>query len=359
MGNCCGLFELTNKHFDGLVQTLPSMQGKVVAVTGCTSGTGRIFARVCATKGAKVFMLNRTSKRADEAFQYIKDVATAAHAPTPVCIPCNLCSFKSVRECALKLQEELGNTGLDVLCNNAGIMGFGDEATEDGCDIQMQTNHLSHFLLTSLCMPLLEKACTLRGEARVVNHTSAARVMDGPEFTNKLEEKYLEKNGGNLGGNSTAFFKGANFVRYQQSKLANVVFTYALHNRLQKKGSKIKVLCAHPGVAPTQLMQGTMSAGGAKEFEGAPAWVGALMNWFLFQSEEDATVGILRNACSPEAKSGELFGPLGKGGATGKHDTSEYRGPVGVLNTEPFAHEQAQAMLWATSEKVTGVKFDV
>jgi len=359
MGNCCGLFTLTNKHFDGLVQSLPSMQGKTVAVTGCTSGTGRIFARVCAKKGAKVVMLNRSSKRADEAFQYIKEVAKVANAPEPLSIPCNLCSFKSVQECALKLQGELGNAGLDVLCNNAGIMGFGDEATEDGCDIQMQTNHLSHFLLTNLCMPLLEKACCLHGEARIVNHTSAARVMDGPEFTNKLEAKYLEKNGGNLGGSSTEFFKGGNFIRYQQSKLANVVFTYALHERLQKKGSKIKALCAHPGVAPTQLMQGTMSAGGAKDFESAPECLRSVINFFLFQSEEDATVGILRQACSAEAKSGELFGPLGKGGATGKHDTTEYRGPVGVLKSEPLAHEQAQAMLWAKSEEVTGKKFDL
>ena len=61
-------------------------------------------------------------------------------------------SFKSVRDAAEQLKSELGSSGLDVLCNNAGIMGFGDKATEDGCDVQMQTNHLSHFLLTCLCI---------------------------------------------------------------------------------------------------------------------------------------------------------------------------------------------------------------
>lgn len=64
----------------------------------------------------------------------------------------------------------------------------------------MQSNHLSHFLLTNLCMPLLGKAADLRGEARVVNHSSALRVMDDDNFSNELDPKFLEKNGGNLGG---------------------------------------------------------------------------------------------------------------------------------------------------------------
>ena len=57
----------------------------------------------------------------------------------------------------------------------------------------------------------------------------------------------MQKNGGNLGGDSDQVMKGANFVRYQQTKLANVAFTYALHKRLQEAGSKVKALVAHPG----------------------------------------------------------------------------------------------------------------
>ncbi|CAE7643218.1 unnamed protein product, partial [Symbiodinium pilosum] len=354
---CCGGSK--NQHFEGLVAHLPSMEGKVVAVTGCTSGTGRIFARVCARKGAKVVMLNRSSQRADEAYTYLQQVAKSAGAPEPLNVDCDLMSFKSVRAAAEKLNSDLSSSGLDVLCNNAGIMGFGDKATQDGCDIQMQTNHLSHFLLTYLCMPLLEKAAAAHGEARIVNHTSAARVMDGAEFGNKLEEKYFLKNGGNLGGDSSTFFKGANFVRYQQSKLANVVFTYALDQRLRKAGSKVKVLVAHPGVAQTQLGQGTMNAGGAADMEKVPKWMREMIMSMLCQSEEDGTVGILRNACSPEANSGEFYGPLGQGGATGKHDTSEYKGPVGLLKKEPLADEAAQSLLWTASETVTGIKFNV
>ena len=83
----------------------------------------------------------------------------------------------------------------------------------------------------------------------------------------------MQKNGGNLGGDSDQVMKGANFVRYQQTKLANVAFTYALHKRLQEAGSKVKALVAHPGVAPTQLAQGTMKAGGANDLARYPQWV--------------------------------------------------------------------------------------
>ena len=84
--------------------------------------------------------------------------------------------------------NELCIDGLDVLCNNAGVMALKDKATIDGFDVQMQTNHLSHFLLTKLCMALLEKASQLRDEARIVNHSSIARFQ-----TKRLKEKFLEK----------------------------------------------------------------------------------------------------------------------------------------------------------------------
>mmetsp|Transcript_109960 Transcript_109960/g.342837 ORF Transcript_109960/g.342837 Transcript_109960/m.342837 type:complete len:115 (-) Transcript_109960:191-535(-) len=90
----------------------------------------------------------------------------------PISIPCDLMSFKSVRAAADKMCADFSQKGMDALVNNAGIMAFKDKATEDGCDVQMQTNHLSHFLLAKLCMPLLETAASLRGEARIVGGTS-------------------------------------------------------------------------------------------------------------------------------------------------------------------------------------------
>ena len=82
---------------------------------------------------------------------------------------------------------------------------------------------------------MLEKAAELRGEARVVHHTSGARKLGGV-----LKPQYLGKNGGNLGGNSSSmFFGGARWIRYSQSKLANTVFTLALRDKLVAKNSKV------------------------------------------------------------------------------------------------------------------------
>ena len=81
-------------------------------------------------------------------------------------IECDLQSYASVRAAAAKLNgiaAEFG--GLDALVNNAGVMGVPDERTSDGFDVQMQTNHLSHFLLTKLVMSSLEAAAASRGEA--------------------------------------------------------------------------------------------------------------------------------------------------------------------------------------------------
>jgi len=102
-------------------------------------------------------------------------------------VECDLRSFASV-EAAAKRVAELCPEGVHVLANNAGVMALPDEATGDGFDVQMQTNHLSHFLLTRELMPLLERAAEADGEARVVNHSSGARMF--PQRT--LLPRFLE-----------------------------------------------------------------------------------------------------------------------------------------------------------------------
>jgi len=355
MGICCSVQPIASVQYDDYFKTLPKMTGKVVAITGSTTGTGKVLAKACAKLGAKVVMLNRLSERADDALMIVKDVARESGAPEPVLISCDLTSFKSVKEAGAQLVKDFSSEGLDVLCNNAGIMGFKDTATEDGYDIQMQTNHFSHFLLTQICMPLLEKAASLRGEARVVNHSSALRLgLKDKGFVNELQAKYLEKNGGNLGGNGSMPMEGPHFFRYQQTKLANLVFTYALHDRLLKQGSKVKSLCAHPGVADTQLFSGTIAEGGSPAL---PPFAVNMMGMMMMQSQEDGTIGILRQSVDPAAKSNDFYGPLGKGGASGDHDQTEYRGPVGLLKEEPIGGIEARDLLWTKSEEATGVKF--
>ena len=123
-------------------------------------------------------------------------------------VTCDLMSFASTREAAAALRAELGGEygGLDVLCNNAGVMGLKDAATV------VQTNHLSHFLLTCEVWPLLCAAAAARGEARVVSHSSGARRGG------LLELAYLSAaRGGDLGGDVSGWMPGTGgrWKRYQ------------------------------------------------------------------------------------------------------------------------------------------------
>ncbi len=266
--------DVDSKHFNDFKKALPSLEGKVVAVTGCTTGTGFIAAKTCAELGATVIMLNRKSERSEAALQKIKAAAPNSNV---VSIDCDLMDFEGVKKAAAEVRAQF-SSGLDILANNAGIMATHDQATKDGFDMQMQTNHLSHFLLTRELMPLLEKAGEKHGEARIVNHSSLARKNRGQP----LSEQHLGKNGGNLGGDDWGFMMdGPRWIRYQNSKLANVVFTRALHSKLTNKGSKVKTLVAAPGVSSTNLMTSTVV--GEKTEPGGLMWLMAPLWRFMIQ----------------------------------------------------------------------------
>ncbi|MFT6866000.1 MAG: NAD(P)-dependent dehydrogenase (short-subunit alcohol dehydrogenase family) [Cyclobacteriaceae bacterium] len=272
------------------------MTGKVVAITGTTSGTGFICAREVAKKGATVILLNRQSERSIKAYQMLKDSVPDGKFDATAC---DLQSFESVIEAiaAIKSKYDI----IDVLVNNAGVMALKDEATKDGYDVQIQTNCLSHFLITKELFPLIQKS----SEARVINHSSMARI-GGP-----LEPQYFEKRGGALGGDGTEeenkSFRGPRWARYHQTKLANCAFTYGLKKKLEAANiSNILPLLAHPGLALTNLQVTTAVDGGMDANSEFMA---------IAQTAEDGATGIIRAAMDPDAKSGDFFGPSGKGWA--------------------------------------------
>ncbi|MBU1286329.1 MAG: SDR family NAD(P)-dependent oxidoreductase [Alphaproteobacteria bacterium] len=321
---------IQTQYFDKLIASFPSMQGKTVAITGCSSGMGLILARACGEHGARIVMLNRPSKGAQAALEDIQRAGINA-----IGIECDLSSFEKVRHAGAELRRRLGDSGCDVLCNNAGVMGLEDLATEDGFDVQMQTNHLSHFLLTHEVWPLLEKAEQLRGEARVVNHSSGARRAP----SRPLQAKYLQAKGGRLGGNGLLGFN--KWVRYQQSKLANLMFTYALHEHAgQRPDNRIKSLCAHPGPTDSGLQGKTASSGGTLLLD-RYILSKALKN---AHSAEDGTCGLARCVMEPGVESGAFFGPEGQ----------SQPGPAVLLPSE--RDPAAEALLWDESLKATGIR---
>lgn len=319
------------KWFNDFEAGLPSLEGKTVAITGTTSGTGYVVARTAIRKGAEnVLLLNRPSERATKAESSLKEEATTSNVES---IPCDLQDFESVRQAASMIKTKY--QAIDVLCNNAGVMAMADKATKDGYDIQMQTNHLSHFLLTKELYPLLKNAADLRGEARIANHSSSARLMGGD-----LEEKYFGKNGGNLGGDGASMILvGARWVRYHHSKLANTVFTLALNDRLGPD-SKIIATTADPGAATTNLQSTSAQDGGMQSM------------WMMrfAQSAEDGSMPIINACFAPQVTRGKIWVPSMQFNMVG---------PAIEQDMDKQSTKESQRdLLWKLSEEACG-KFDL
>jgi len=273
-----------SKQYPKLLASLPSQAGKVVAITGCTTGTGFAAARAAAKLGAEVVMLNRPSERATKA----KDKLLEEYPEAKVThIPCDLSKFETVRQAAAELKEKFSQ-GIDVLCCNAGIMAMPTAAGPDGYEVQMTTNHLAHFLLCKEVFPLLEAAAAKTGDARIVNHSSMSRK----DPNTPLEAKYYQKDMTCLGDDSEKM-GGGRWVRYHQTKLANCVFTYALKEKLAAKSSKVKAMVATPGLANTDLQVTTAKSGGL------PSIINMIAPW-LMQSAEDGACGIITCMFDPK-----------------------------------------------------------
>ncbi|WP_226531852.1 SDR family NAD(P)-dependent oxidoreductase [Microbacterium paraoxydans] len=314
-------------YYDDVVAALPRLEGRTVAITGSTSGTGAVLARTAGRLGARVVLLNRPSRRAEASVDSLRGEGIDATQ-----VDCDLQSFASVRSAA-PVVLDAAPSGIDVLCNNAGVMGLPDRATVDGCDVQMQTNHLSHFLLTSLLWSGLRRAAAERGDARIVNHSSGARRGAA------LQARYLERNGGDLGGDG---FPGlGKWRRYQQSKLANLLFSYALSDRVpaDDRARGIKVLAAHPGPTNSGLQSKTANDGGTR-----------LLDRYILErtlkvahSVEDGALGIIRASFDASAEDGQFYGPAGNGAP----------GPAVLLPAERAP--ESERLLWNVSLATTGL----
>jgi len=322
--------QIETKHLEDVLNNHgQDLTNKVVAITGTTSGTGFICAREVAKKGAMVILLNRKSERSEKSMKLLQDAVPEGKFEA---IDCDLQNFSSVQNAmdTLKTKVEV----IDVLVNNAGVMALEDQATGDGYDVQMQTNVISHFLITRELFPLLRKS----ESARIINHTSMAR-LGGP-----LEMDYFEKNGGNLGGNGTIeenhSFQGPRWQRYHQTKLANCAFTYGLKNKLEAANiTNILPLLAHPGLALTNLQVTTTSAGGMDPNAD-------LMN--RAQTAEDGATGIIRATMDKKSKAGDFYGPA-----------EGWKGYPELLTPEDYLYSESTIQInWEGCEKAVGA-FDV
>lgn len=207
------------------------MRGKVIVVTGATSGIGLATAEALVQRGASVIGVGRSVERCREAesrLHRLKPDTKLAY-----CVA-DLGLQKQVRTLADEIVERVTGWGadhLDGLINNAGTFSYWLTLTEEGFELQWSVNHLAPFLLTHLLMPLLRKAPS----ARVVTVSSASHYNTRLRWEDlQLRRRY---NG---------------LLAYKQTKLANVLFTVELNRRLGERSS-IRAFAADPGLVNTEI----------------------------------------------------------------------------------------------------------
>jgi retinol dehydrogenase 14 len=203
----------------------PPLAGRTCLVTGATSGIGKATAAGLARLGADLVLVARDRARAEAT---VEDIQAATGNPRIELLLADLASQASIRQAVQEYRR--GHDRLHVLVNNAGGYWATRHPTVDGLEWTFAVNHLAYFLLTNLLLELLVASAP----ARIVNVTSSAQAIGDIH----LDDLQFERR-----------YRGQ--AAYNQSKLANVLFTYELARRLE--GTGVTVNCGAPGVTRTNF----------------------------------------------------------------------------------------------------------
>jgi NAD(P)-dependent dehydrogenase (short-subunit alcohol dehydrogenase family) len=284
---------------------LPNLDGRTVLITGATSGIGRAAATELAAAGARVVMAVRNTERGEQIASELGNGAEARKL--------DLTDLASVRAFAEGWDEPI-----DVLINNAGVMAVPEGRTKDGFETQIGTNHLGHFALTGLLLSHVTD--------RVVQIASGAHRIGKIDLEDLNWERRSYKR----------------WPAYGQSKLANLLFMFELQRRLAEAGSPVRAVAAHPGYASTELQSRTGNA--------LQNGLMAIGNRLLAQSG-DQGAWPTQFAATQDIPGGSYVGPDGRG---------EMRGHPTLVSPSSAATDGDVARgLWALSERLTGVTYEV
>lgn len=281
---------------------LPSFAGRTVIVTGANSGLGEVTARELARVGATVILAVRNTDKGEAAKSRMSgDVEVR---------PLDLSSLASVRAFAEGIVQA------DVLVNNAGIMAVPYAQTADGFESQIGTNHLGHFALTNLLLPKIT--------GKVVTVSSMMHLI-GRINLNDLNWK------------ARPYFA---WPAYGQAKLANLLFTSELQRRLERAGSTLTAVAAHPGYSATNLQGNT-----GNKF-GTPIWLAANR---LLATDADFGARQTLYAVAQDVPGNSFIGPR-----------FASRGPTQRVGRSPLARNaKTAAALWTLSEQLTDTRFSL
>lgn len=229
-------------------------------ITGASHGGLGAHTALClaAANPAEIILLGRSEEKVSPV---MKEISSISPSTIVRFIKIDLLSCASVRAAAAEINASVSK--IDVLVNNAGIMGVKFSLTPENVESQLGANHIGHFLLTNLIVPKLEAS---GGGARIVNVASAMYQLSPVMFDN-----YNFSDGKTYNA----------WEAYGQSKTANILFAVALAEKLEKKG--IKSYSLHPGVIHTT---------GLSEVD-QEAWpiVGALFESKKLEMPKEKTIG--------------------------------------------------------------------
>ncbi|KAA1415930.1 SDR family NAD(P)-dependent oxidoreductase [Nocardioides humilatus] len=289
---------------------VPPQQGRRFVITGGNGGIGFQAARILGSRGAEVVLACRSVEKGEAAARQVPGYDQGRVAVRRL----DVADIASVRAFAADFLEDYD--GLDVLVNNAGVLGAPLGFTVDGVETHFATNHLGHFALANLLLPAIR-------ERVVVTSSREHRrgVLD-------LDDLAWERRPYKV------------FDAYAQSKLADLLFMTELQQRLTEAGSPVRAVGAHPGASSTNITSGSgnpvltwIGVNGSK-LVSMPAWRGALCTVYA------ATMDI----------PGDTY--------IGPHGRLELHGWPAVARRGKAAEDKVLGRrLWDVSEKLSGVSF--
>lgn len=304
-----------------------SLEGKQILITGGNTGLGRESAIRLARAGATVVITARTDAKGEEARDAIR---RASGSGSVYYLKLDLADLASVRSFVEAYKQQPYGSRVDVVMNNAGVMAIPERReTKDGFEQQFGVNHLGHFALVGLLLPLLRNS---KGMARVINVSSIGHFGATKELMEdaiSAPEKYTQ------------------WGAYSQSKLANVLFAKELDRRFKANSVNAVAVSCHPGGVDTDLTRwvyaGNDSAAEGKQRREENTVADALYHYLSRSVELGANTQVYLAAKS----GGDVDGA---GGA--------YFDNMAQASVNPAADDEGLARkLWEASERLTGIKF--
>ncbi len=277
---------------------------KTALITGGSSGLGLASAEALAKEGFDLILVARGEQRLRTETARLRNEFPQISIKDFVL---DISNQGAVREFAKNITSPL-----DVLMNNAGLMGPDYALSPEGIESQMATNHIGHFLLTSLLWPNLEEA-----KGRVVSISSVVHRRSKMQAQSKEE----------IQGKTESYNR---WGRYADSKLACLLFARELDIRAKQLGSKVLSIAAHPGWALTGLQ-----ANYPNTFD------------FLAQKAAVGAHSQIRAALDPALRGGEFIGPRFE--AWGE--------PKLISGSRHSKNLELAQRLWKYSEELTSSKF--